>query len=98
MQFHVGVHEVSLLEDMVDVHVRIRTLQGTNTLKEDWEYHASNLKKGEVMQSHSKHYRLGYRSILVEERQLLLLQLPLNSMRNKRKDRALDNHQPGPTQ
>ena len=27
-----------LMEDMIDVHVKIRTLRGTHTLKEDWDY------------------------------------------------------------
>ena len=33
-----GYVKCELLEDMVDVEVKIRTLQGTHTLKEDREY------------------------------------------------------------
>ena len=42
--FVLGYVKCQLSEYTVDVHVRIRTLQGTHTLKEDWEYCALKFK------------------------------------------------------
>ena len=45
--FMLGYIKCKLLEDMVDVHVRIRTIQGIQTLKEDQEYCALKFKPWE---------------------------------------------------
>ena len=77
--FTLGFVTCPLLEDMVDVQVRIRTHGRTHTLKEDWEYCSLKVKTWENTPNLSKPFRRNYHDTSIDRTQML--QLPHSALR-----------------